>query len=367
MRQAAEEGEPFDLVLLDAMMPGMDGPQLARTIKADPALGDTRLVILTAVGQRGEVSRLEEIGFAGYLVKPVRPDMLFDCLTTVLGEAANDIGHAASRRMVTRHTLAEDAARARTERGNARILLAEDSITNRQVAVALLDSLGYSADAVTNGREAVEALKAAHYDLVLMDCQMPELDGYEATAEIRKTEGEGKHTPIIAMTASAMKGDRERCIAAGMDDYIAKPVRTGELKETLERRLFGAVCKAPGSPPEGGAGLVFDRDEVLDRLGGDEEMLSEVLAAFFDDASGELAELEEALRWGDAEASGRSSQSLKGSATAVGAIQLYDAACRMEQAIIAGDLSQAQADLERTAKALEEFRDAVMQAGYCAN
>ena len=234
LRQAAKAGIPFDLALVDMMMPGMDGEELGRIIKADPALQETRLVMFTSIGQRGDVNRLKNVGFAGYVIKPVKPSLLFDCLVTVLGEYIDEAGAVATD-MVTRHSLAEDAARTRAAGSKAHILLAEDNIVNQKVALKILEKLGYRADVVANGREAVDMLKTIPYDLVIMDCQMPEMDGYEATGAIRKMEGDDRHTPVIAMTAHTMEGDREKCLKAGMDDYVSKPIDLKGLAETLER------------------------------------------------------------------------------------------------------------------------------------
>jgi signal transduction histidine kinase/DNA-binding response OmpR family regulator len=240
---AAHGGDPFRIALLDQEMPGMDGTELGQRIKADPQLNATILVMITSLGQRGDAGKLEEIGFAGYLTKPVRQAQLYDCLELVLSHA----DQAAVRQtvavsksstvsglppgIVTRHAVAESG------RSKVRILLAEDNVINQKVAQHMLKTIGYKADVVADGREAVHALELINYDLVLMDCQMPELDGFEATAVIRSAASKvhNHKVPIIAMTANAMKGDRERCLEAGMDDYLAKPVKKDELAAVLEK------------------------------------------------------------------------------------------------------------------------------------
>ncbi len=238
LRQAAAEGRPYDLAVLDLMMPEMDGFELARAIKNETTIAATVLVLLTSYGQRGDGAAAREAGIAAYLSKPVRQAQLLDCLQSVLGESSiPDEGLAvdpALAKLITRHNLKK-----KNVMSTKLILLAEDNIVNQRVAVRQLQKLGYRADAVANGREALEALALIPYDLVLMDCQMPEMDGYEATAEIRRREGPGKHTPIVAMTANALDGDREKCIAAGMDDYLSKPVKLDELTAVLQRRLPG--------------------------------------------------------------------------------------------------------------------------------
>ncbi|MGI9069253.1 MAG: PAS domain S-box protein [Pyrinomonadaceae bacterium] len=238
---AVAEGRPYDLAILDLMMPGMDGFELAGRIKSDPRLAATRLVMLTSYGQRGDGATAREAGVAAYLTKPVRQSQLFDCLSLVVSQPAlepgNDPGSPGKpAQLVTRHVLKE-----KTTMTNKLILLAEDNIVNQKVALRQLQKLGYRADAVANGREAVEALQRIPYDVVLMDCQMPEMDGYEATTEIRRLEGQTKHTMIVAMTANALQGDREKCIAAGMDDYISKPVRPEDLAKVLQRVFAGSL------------------------------------------------------------------------------------------------------------------------------
>jgi CheY-like chemotaxis protein len=232
LRGAGETGDPFHLVILDHMMPEMDGEALGRAIKAEPALKDTVLVMLTSWGRRGDAARVKEIGFSAYLTKPVKHSQLFDCLVTVLGKGAGRAKEDKKPPLVTRHTLAEAKRR-------VRILLVEDNIVNQKLAVRLLEKMGYRPDAVGNGKEAVEALEMVPYDVVLMDVQMPEMDGYEATRVIRDPESQVRNheVPIIAMTANAMKGDRERCLEAGMDDYISKPIEPKKLLEVIQTFL----------------------------------------------------------------------------------------------------------------------------------
>ena len=230
MREACEAGRSFEVALLDHDMPGCDGAELGRRINADPALNVTRLVLLTSAGQHGDGSRFAELGFAGYLIKPVSQGDLLDCLMVVLG-ASTEGWHSRTNPLVTQHEL--QSLRARTRSG--RLLLAEDQPINQKVAVHTLEKMGYSVDVVENGREAVRAWSTGRYALILMDCQMPELDGYEATREIRRREPEGAHIPIVALTAHAMKGADLECRAAGMDDYITKPLDRDRLRACLER------------------------------------------------------------------------------------------------------------------------------------
>ncbi|MEA2038925.1 MAG: response regulator, partial [Thermodesulfobacteriota bacterium] len=226
LRRSVQENRLFDAVLLDHQMPDMDGEQVVRAIQADSQLAYVPILILTSVAERGDAGKFEELGCAAYLTKPIRQSKLLDALVETLvdtGEAGISDKAGTRRRIVTQHSLAEEAAR------GAWILLAEDNPVNQKVATRILEKGGHRVDTADDGRQAVEALKKFPYDIVLMDVQMPEMDGFEATAVIRGHKGNQRHTPIIAMTAHALKGDRERCLEAGMDDYISKPVRPKEL------------------------------------------------------------------------------------------------------------------------------------------
>ena len=237
LRAAAVRDDACNLAIIDMHMPGMDGLELARAIKADPALASTRLVLLTSHGQRGDAKAAQTAGYAAYLTKPVHESQLRDCLATVLNppaqagavaERANDQTPASE--LVTRHSLAETKTLV-----SARILVAEDNIINQKVTTRMLEKLGYRVDVAANGLEALHALSRIRYAAVLMDCQMPEMDGLQATVAIRQQEGADAHLPIIAMTANVMQEDRDRCLAAGMDDFMSKPVLSKVLAETLSR------------------------------------------------------------------------------------------------------------------------------------
>ena len=246
LRQAAEEGRPYDLAIIDMQMPGMDGFALAQAIKRDPRVATTRLVLLTSMALRGQAKEASAMGFAGSLPKPIRQSALYDCLATAMGMSEERFaGAGTGSSLRTRHTMAEARGQ-----GRSRILVAEDNQINQQVALGLLQRLGHHTDIAGNGREAVDAVRRLPYDLVFMDCQMPEMDGFEATAEIRRQERNGKRLPIVAMTANAMQGDRERCIAAGMDDYVSKPISREKLAEVLVRGLDAGTADPPRELPE---------------------------------------------------------------------------------------------------------------------
>jgi signal transduction histidine kinase/CheY-like chemotaxis protein len=238
LRAAQLAGDPYQIAILDQQMPTRDGEELARTIKADAQLKNTVLVLLTSIGLRGDAARMKEAGFSAYLTKPARESELLTALITVWGNHK----HASSAQFVTRHSVAE--GRATTFPGEptqpifrARVLIVEDNAVNQMIAARLLEKLGCRVDVAANGREAVEMVGLLPYDAIFMDCQMPEMDGFEATQEIRRREGSSVHRPIIAVSANAMPGDRERCLDAGMDDYVSKPMRKADLTEALKRHL----------------------------------------------------------------------------------------------------------------------------------
>jgi signal transduction histidine kinase/DNA-binding response OmpR family regulator len=296
LRKATAQGAAFDLAILDLMMPGMDGFELARAIKTDPAIAGVRLVLLTSYGQRGDDTAAREIGVAAYLTKPVRQSQLYDCLSTVIGHAQVVLEQDAPSKSSTREVLKETG-----KMSSKLILLAEDNIVNQKVAARQLQKLGFRADLVANGLEALEALGRIPYDLVLMDCQMPEMDGYEATAEIRRREGGTKHTPIVAMTANALEGDREKCIAAGMDDYVSKPVKPEELGEVLGRLLSkgDAGFKEAAAIPQRTSAPV-DMERLHLALGDEPEELADILDAYMAQMSESLGKLAFAIESGNA-------------------------------------------------------------------
>jgi CheY-like chemotaxis protein len=231
MRQALAQLRPYEAALLDHQMPGCDGAELGRIINQDAGLKSTRLVLLTSSGQRGDGQVFAHIGFAGYLLKPVTQRDLTDCLLLVLANSA-DSWHLQSQPIVTRHALRTQRIRA----GN-RILLVEDNLVNQKVAVRLLERLGYRVEVAGDGKAALAAWLGGNFDLIFMDCQMPVMDGFEATREIRRREEGKQHVPIVALTADAMKEAEEKCRAAGMDDYLSKPIDRTKLEACLANQL----------------------------------------------------------------------------------------------------------------------------------
>ncbi|MDY6987920.1 MAG: response regulator [Thermodesulfobacteriota bacterium] len=389
LRQAVAKGDPFGIAILDMQMPKMDGATLGRKIKQDADLTETILVMLTSAGQRGDAARMKGLGFASYLSKPVKPSQLYDCLATVVSGKKGPRKRP-SKSIVTKHSVSDGRRR------KIRILLAEDNITNQQVALHVLEKFGFRAHAVANGKEAVEALETVPYDIVLMDVQMPEMDGFAATREIRnredrlkaqslKLKGENgissdpsafgfqhsarlEHIPIVAMTAHAMKGDRERCLEAGMDDYTSKPLEPDELLAKIEKwikREKKAVLGNEKVPAQGHVvlgkkkePLPVNLDEALERAMGDKDFLEQMLCEFLSRIPGQVEELKAALEQGDGETLQQKAYTLKGSAANLSADRIAATALRLEQMGREGNLQageQALGELSDNVAHLEAY------------
>jgi PAS domain S-box-containing protein len=367
-------GDPFRAAILDMQMPGMDGAALGRAIKGDEKLKGICLVMMTSVGQRGDARQMAEIGFSAYLTKPVRQSDLFDSLAAVL---AGESVLKEPLPLVTRHTVRE------MRRRGVRILLVEDNFTNRQVAEAILKKLGLRADAAVNGAEALKRLSETEYHLVLMDIQMPKMDGLAATRAIRAGEaGERARTiPIIAMTAHAMRGDREKCLEAGMDDYIAKPVtpdRLGELVEKwLAERAEGTTGKGkadPGTGPETAAigedVPIFDRVTLMSRLMEDADLAVRVAAGFLDDIPRRIEGLKASIETGDGDGAVRHVHTIRGAAASVCGEQMREVCDALERAgkekgpdAIADGLPRLESAFARLEAAMQQMIEAEIPKG----
>jgi two-component system sensor histidine kinase/response regulator len=376
LRRKASAGEPYDLAILDSGLPEAGGVALAREIKADPAINSTRLVLLVPLCRQGAVSKSREAGVAAWLTKPVKQSQLLSSLLAAAshGDASEALASAKSAR---RAKGAREAARpsfgASVGEGGraARVLVVEDNPVNRQVARYQLQRLGYAVEAVNNGREALEALAEADYDLVLMDCQMPEMDGYEATAEIRRREGRARHTPVIGVTAHAFEADREKCLASGMDEHLAKPVEPAVLQNVLSHWLAAGASRAEaggaGARADGGSAFLEElvKTSVLDafREGleeGDPDPLAELLELFCRNTESALKTLRDALREGDALTVERTAHSLKGSSDVLGLEKLAALSAGLEEKARGGSLrgaesapAQIEAELRHVRRALE--------------
>jgi len=357
LRQAVAGKDPYEISILDMQMPEMDGETLGKKIKQDPEMKNTILVMMTSMGQRGDARRFEKIGFAAYLTKPVKKSKLYDCLSSVVG-LQEDTGNEQPVAIVTRHSLAEDKKR------GVRILLAEDNIINQKVLISTLRKLGYHADTVANGKEAVKALEMTPYDIVLMDCQMPEMDGYDATGEIRKPESKvlNHQVPVIAITANAMKGDREKCLKAGMDDYLSKPIYPKELSDMLEKWIgeqnSSQQEEATVRDIEPVQNL-FDKAGLLDRLMGDQKLANEILGEFLEDAPRKFTALKEALDNGDAPSVQFQAHTIKGQSANMGGEALSETALKIEKAGRAGDLETVKACMTELEAQFDRLKEAM--------
>jgi PAS domain S-box-containing protein len=362
LRRRADAGDPFSIAILDMEMPGMDGLTLARAIKSEPAIAATRLVLMSPTDYHADPEQLNETGIIACLAKPVKQSQLFTCLVSIMAgivppspdyEAES---HGAGRRLrlVGQSLSTEDL------RGGTRILIAEDQLVNQKVLLYQLQELGYSADAVSSGWQVLEALEGGAYDLILMDCQMPELDGYETTAEVRRREGPSAHTPIIAVTAHAFESDREKCLSAGMDDYISKPVNPQTLKIILERWL---------SPNSRGVAPDASRADDVARLediiapsvlasfraatsGNDDNPVRALLDLYLRETRPQLDGLSEALARRDARALQQTAHGIKGSSASLGIDKMAMLCGELEEKGRDGMLEGAESIVAQT---LDEF------------
>ena len=361
LRKAARLADPFDVALLDVEMPGMDGTELGRQIAADSQLTRTALLLMANPNRTSGVAHLEEGRFSASITKPVTESRLRNALNVVLGrkphhEPVSDSGFK---------QLADLSACA-----GARILVAEDISSNREVALAILTKLGFRTDLVVNGAEAVAAVQSTPYALVLMDCEMPEMDGYDATRHIREHEAsDGKaRIPIVALTAHAISGDEGKCMEAGMDDYLCKPVDPKDLANALAKWLTAVPPpverKAKGKRPGEQANSVFNAEEMLGRLMGDRTLAGKIVAGFIQDAPVQLRLLGERLEAGDAAESRRLAHGMKGAASTVSAAALRDVASKMEDAAKAGDLASARQFLPSLNERFEQLHKTLTELGW---
>jgi signal transduction histidine kinase/CheY-like chemotaxis protein len=325
---ASRRGDPFVLVLLDANMPDMDGFVVAERITARPELAGVTIMMLTSSGQYGDAARCRELGISAFLTKPVKQADLFKRIGRALESNAKP---PAGKQLAV-----PDVAAVRTRN----VLLAEDNLVNQRVAVGLLTKRGHNVTVANDGREALDALERQRFDLILMDVQMPEMGGLEATVLIRERERRtGERTRIVAMTAHAMTGDRERCIEAGMDGYLSKPINQALLFEVVEEGSPG-VAVAASAPP---ASPAFNHAELMDRLGGDRELFAEVIRLFLGDCPQRLAAIKSAVDARDGERIRTTSHALRGAAGTLSAVAVAEAAHVLERLGAEGRLDPAEA------------------------
>jgi len=326
VKEADESGQPYRLVLLDLQMPEMDGFETAKKIKENAFGKDITLILLTSLGRKGDAAYCKEVGISGYLIKPIKQSELLDIILISFGHAGEK-----EAQVVTRYTIQE-------ARRRLNILLAEDNMVNQKLAITLLQGRGHNVVLANNGREAVNIMEKEEFDLVLMDVQMPEMDGLEATGIIRQKEKEknSPRIPIVAMTARAMKGDKEKCIEAGMTEYVSKPINAKELFEVIEKvtekngdhkRIIinGSDKNGPASED------IFDLSRAMAIVGENKELLKEISDMFFKSLPDNMAKIKESIAEGDAYKLERAAHSLKGSVGNLGAKRSFEAAYSLEK------------------------------------
>jgi PAS domain S-box-containing protein len=334
LRRAASKGTPYDLVILDFKLVGLDGLEVARRIRRDLAPGAPKLLLLTTVGKRGDAKLAEKAGFDAYLSKPVGFSCLGDCLALMMGEAPSASSGSA---LVTRHVVAEIKGQSRL-----RVLVADDNHINQKVVASLLENIGHRADVVSSGKEALEAFILVPYDVVLMDLQMPELDSSEACRRIRALATEtGRRTSIIAVTAHAMKGDREKYLAAGFDAYVSKPINPAELKSVIGATIDGEGITTPSGIAPKAVGNVLNIAEALARVEGNRDLLAKIARMFLELYPKLLAESHEAVVRADCELLARAARTIASSAGQLGAGRVRSAAKKLEELGRKRDLAQA--------------------------
>jgi signal transduction histidine kinase/DNA-binding response OmpR family regulator len=360
LRVGMQTKRPYDIALLDMQMPEMDGEMLGQAIKTDPLLINTRLIMLTSLNQRNGAKQLQELGFSAYLVKPVRQSRLFDCLMQVMNPGVNYLDNRLGR-SESKSNGQGDRSTPKSNSENQpnlpvkklKILVAEDSLVNQKVALNQLKNLGYEADVAANGKEVLELIARINYDLILMDCQMPIMDGYATTQAIRGLQGEAKHTVIVAMTANAMKEDQEKCIQIGMNDYLSKPVHKQALAEKLaywsqiiiERESRSTLTEANSlsyvqadhliEPP------LIDWNYLRELSGGSAEFELELLQTLIETLPAHLGTLKTKILEQDSYGIEREAHYIKGSCASVGAIALVEPAKTLECQAHAHNLSAA--------------------------
>jgi len=325
MMVAQQTGESFHLILVDAQMPGMDGFQTIKLLQDSPKIKKIPYAILTSADQRKNLKQYKELGNLGCLVKPIKFEQLYKLLESVLkGSKFKQINEIQEKTKKKPNQL----------RNNVKILLAEDNVVNQKLAVKLLEKGGFKPDIVNNGKEVLTALKKTKYDLILMDIQMPEMDGFETTANIRAEENEDQHTPIIAMTAHAMKGDRQRCLDAGMDDYVSKPIRQANLFDVLEKWVNKKIENIDSGKVPLEISTVsetpVDLAVLQEIVGDDNEVMVELVELFLENSEKRIQVINEALDTMNAKILEEESHAFKGASGGMGAKDLYELCHQLE-------------------------------------
>jgi len=351
IEQACNEGRPFDILLVDCMMPEMDGFELVERISRTPHPPASPTIMLATSGMLGDAARSKKPGIAAYINKPVRQSDLLVTICRVLQKPSLETERPS---LLERHPIQESKRR-------LNILLSEDNPINQKVAAEMVKKMGHTVIVAGDGKEALSTLEQHTFDLILMDVQMPEMDGIEATRAIREREKiTGEHVPIVALTAYAMKGDKERFLDAGMDDYISKPVRSKELSEIIERVVYSAEIDRERLSKVSIDGAVLDKAELLDQIGGDFSLLRKIVELFIEGYSKNLDEMRDAIRDRDPQRLHKTAHRLKGSASTLAATLTRDAAHRLEAIGASGKLTEAPEALALLEEEMERLRDALV-------
>ncbi len=355
----SRSAKPLQIALISLILPDMDAETLAKELKSDPKTDETPLILIISIPQRKDAVNLLKASYDAYITKPIKQVQLYNSIVAAMGwqllENSSNKNTGDSQQPVNK-----------ADRGRFKILVVEDNIVNQKVAVRMLENEGYRCDMATNGEEALDALSQITYDIILMDCQMPIMDGYKATGKIRKREGDARHTPIIAMTANAMKGDRDRCIKAGMDDYISKPVNSEALKKILEKHLtMETTLHGPCLQEEkdkGAAESIVEIDRIQSIANGDLDFEYEMIDSFLMESEEYLQTLEAFIQEKDAERVQHEAHTIKGFSANMGAIRMQESAYRLEQIGAAEDLDKApevfinlKAEFEQVRKYFQEY------------
>ena len=355
--EAFGSGTPYRLILLDMQMPELDGFDVAKIIKDDPSGEDVKIIVLSSSGQRGDADRCKKVGISGYLPKPIKQSDLFDAILMTMGLPSEE-----PPTVITRHKIYE-------ARETFDILLAEDNLINQTLAIKLLEARGHRVALASNGVEAVAEFKKGDFDLILMDIQMPEMDGFEATKAIRDLEGESRkektstieRIPIVAMTAHAMTGDREKCIDAGMDDYVSKPIKPKALYSVINkvaRKSQSEKEHEQTQPPQGSKTFspkTFDLSGTMETVLGNEDLFREIAGMFLESSSDYIARIKKAIAGNDAGILEREAHSLKGAVGNFGAREAYEAASRLEKLGKEGEIATAAEGISNLERALNEL------------
>ncbi len=366
LEQASLLGVPFVLILLDLLMPEMDGFETVAEMRKRFDSPASIIMMLTSAGQRGDAARCRELAISAYLTKPIKQSDLFDAIMTVLAFRNQNLD---GKHLVTRHSLRKLPTSRRPDTSKRlRILLVEDNLVNQKVALKTLANWDHAVVVAANGREAVEAFDKNHFDLIFMDVQMPEMDGFEATQMIREKEKKGTgHIPIVAMTAHNMKGDRENCLAAGMDDYISKPINRDELSRVIEKFAKGvdesqdrSACLSTDCEPT--AEDVFELSRALEIVGGDIALFKEIADMLLENLPDHIAKIREAINRQDATSIEHTAHTLKGSVANFGAMRVYDAANQLELIGKEGRLTEAEESLAKLVRELNSLESALKAA-----